>query len=74
MVNGKIPLLEFRRILKRAYLSTSSISDPKLCGRTQLRQLSSKRVPEGIRKSHVVDFTERTEDDRQRKRVVWKKC
>ena len=73
MVNGKIPLREFRRILARAYLPMSSISDPKLCGRPHLRQLSTKCVPDDIRKSHVGHFTERTEDGRQRKCTVCKK-
>ena len=53
MVNGKISLLEFRRILTRTDLSTSSISDPKLCGRPHFRQLPTKHAPNNIRKSHV---------------------
>ena len=72
MVNEKIPLLEFQKIPTRAYLSMSSISDAELYGRLHLRQLSTKGVPDDVRKSHVGHFTERTEDGRQRKCAVCK--
>lgn len=71
--NWKIPFLDFKRAIARTYLATPSISDPKRFGRPSLRKLSSKRVPEDIRKSRDGHFIERTEGGKQRKCAVCKK-
>ncbi|XP_056637682.1 piggyBac transposable element-derived protein 3-like [Diorhabda sublineata] len=71
IANGKIPFLDLT--IARTYLATSSISDPKRLGRPSLHKLTSKGVPEDIRKSRDGHFIERTEGGKQKKCAICKK-
>lgn len=72
LTNGTIPLLDFRRIISRAYLALSSeLSDPKKAGRKSFTKSSKKRVSEDIRTSGN-HHLERTEEGKQRKCAVCK--
>ncbi len=73
IANGSIPLLDYQRMVTRAYLSlSSSLSGPKNAGRTALPKSSIKRVPIDIRTSGN-HYIERTNNGKQRKCAICKK-
>ncbi|XP_035227615.1 piggyBac transposable element-derived protein 3-like [Stegodyphus dumicola] len=70
--NDKIPLLDFRRMVARGYLSLSSeLSDAKKDGRNSFTKASINRVPTVIRTSGD-HYIKRTENGKQRKCAVCK--
>lgn len=71
MSHTPVPLLVFRRMIAKAYLQISSLSDPKNAGRPS-KQLLTKRVPEDIRTDSVGYYLQRTENGKQRKCAICK--
>lgn len=67
LAGNKIPLLDFRRIITRTYLSISSVSNPRNAGRPSLTKPNFKRVLETVRFDPVGHFIQRTIDGKQRK-------
>ena len=72
IANEKMSLLDFRRIIVRAYMHVSSLSDPKNAGRPSLSKPSIRRVPDDIRKSNSGHILQRTENGKQRKCALCK--
>lgn len=71
MSHTPVPLLVFRRMIVKAYLQISSLSDPKNAGRPS-KQLLTKRVPKDIRTDSVGHYLQRTENGKQRKCAICK--
>lgn len=68
---NKMPLLDFRRFIARAYFSKTSLSNTKNKGRPSLPKPSTKRVLEVVWFDPVGHFTEHIVDGKQRK---WRIC
>lgn len=73
MANPRVPLLDFKRSVTRAYLARSSISDPRNAGRPSLPKAAIKRVEEAVRLDPVGHMLERTHEGKQRKCGVCKR-
>lgn len=67
LAGNKIPLLDFRRIIARTYLSITSLSNPKNLGRPAMPKLNAKRVLATVRFDPVGHYIERTPEGKQRK-------
>ena len=74
LANENIPLLQFRRMVARAYLAQLfAVSDPKRAGRPSFPKASNLRVPVELRTSGTGHMIEHTTLGKQSKCAVSKK-